>query len=379
MMNVLASLGSRLTCSGDECLSFIIVFLNLLTIFFLVYSSYRRVGKFTIIFGYFWSSFIMITSIIVLIIHTCIFTLGATLFTAMAIVAVLSMIWDYKKSDANLRSGRMGCYVIFPTDDHKFVFGLHNNHNKLLALSSYKYNSVEEAKDDIRLIKQVTEKVLLEDLTKSWILDVNHPKFKMFKKDENYYFTFELEERLTMLKSNSFIDSNACHRTANQAVKCLKTDILYLSSSENDLQKGSDFLQKITVKKEDAKEEVVEEKPVIINKVTLYEYLDGKYGKAVLLNRRKNETTTGLLVADTYYTYNNENKSICFAYVSEDKEHCTVLLRLDKETAKKYHLTFSRFPKSNQKDWYKIVVDSSFDGKQVLMLLDKSKEYCDNK
>ena len=93
------SINSALVCNPDECLSYIIVFLNLLTIFYLVYSSYKKVNKITRIFGYIWSCLIMVASVVVLAIHTCIFTIAGTIFSGMAIIAVLSMIFESKKAE----------------------------------------------------------------------------------------------------------------------------------------------------------------------------------------------------------------------------------------------------------------------------------------
>ena len=239
---MILNIQTSLLCNADECLSFIVVFLNLLTVFYLVYSSYKRFTKITEIFGYAWSGFIALASVIVLAIHTCIFTISGTVFTGMAISAILQMIFEHKKEDINepLKTN-LGCYVIFKTTDDKFVFGLHNKKKELLALSFYKYNSVEDAKKAIANSRESGKDIELEDLTGDWVIDAKHPKFKMYLEEEKYFFEFNASESITLLKSEAIDESSKCQKMVKDAMKCVTSNVTYLSSAEKDIKNGEKF------------------------------------------------------------------------------------------------------------------------------------------
>lgn len=154
------SLHSKLICNADECLSYILVLLNMLTIFYLVYSSYKKVSKITRIFGYFWSSLIMCGTVVVLFLHTCIFTIMCAVFTAMAIISVLSMIFESKEEEKlammKLDFSDMikdiveekDFYIIYKVEDNKYSFVLKRD-NKIILKSIYKYDTVEDARNAI--------------------------------------------------------------------------------------------------------------------------------------------------------------------------------------------------------------------------------------
>lgn len=259
-LHIMNMLASSLICDADECLSFIIVFLNLLTIFFLVFSSYIKInGKVLRIFGYFWSAFIMVMSVIVLAIHTCIFTLGGIIFTAMAMAAVLSLVLESKKKEGNtgeyeVKKKNVGCYVIFPTTDDAFVFGLHNRSNQLLAMSKYKYKTVEEAKEAIMLARSSGESASFEDLTKSWVIDAKHPKFRMYLKNNKYLFELAISEECSILRSKPITDASLCLKMVKEARKCVSNNNLYFATAQADIMKG----ERYNFYKEGAKEKEVD-------------------------------------------------------------------------------------------------------------------------
>ena len=127
-----------------------------------------------------------------------------------------------------------------------------------------------------------------------------------------------------------------------------------------------------------------------VNKQTLYDFLNGKYGNKVILNRRENKTLTGLPLADTYYTYLNQKqengkqqkKKVCFAYVYEKNDACLILAKLDSSTARalrrsKKSITASKFPRSKAGDWYSLMVDETFTEDEIHNILISAKEYCE--
>ena len=126
-----------------------------------------------------------------------------------------------------------------------------------------------------------------------------------------------------------------------------------------------------------------------VNKQTLFEYLKAEYGNKVVLNRRENQTKTGLPLADTYYTFADEiqenkktKKKVCFAYVYENNGACLILVRLDKAYMaalknNKKSIMARRFPKSKQKDWYSVIVNDTFTEDEIHEILKDAKNYCE--
>ena len=109
-----------------------------------------------------------------------------------------------------------------------------------------------------------------------------------------------------------------------------------------------------------------------INKEYVALYLAGKYGDKVVINRRVNETKTGLPLADTHYAV--ADKKVCFVYVYEIGETTMLLLKVDdtygRALAKKHPIVKkSAFPKSRD-SWYSVIVDDSFLDGEVESILD---------
>lgn len=298
------------------------------------------------------------------------------------------------------------------------MFGLFDKKNNPIAMSSYKYSTVEEAKEAIKLSKVSGYDCEFEDLTQNWVADAKHPKFRMYLKKQKFFFDLAVSEKLTILKSDAFEDAANCLRSVKDARTCVTTDSLYFATSKEDVKNGKKF--PLFSLNENVKEKEVEElEPVVeedneehkdaktlaeslkamedvktsnnINKQTLFEYLNGEYGNKVILNRRENQTKTGLPLADTYYTYcsvKQENgketkKKVCFAYVYENNGACLVLAKLDKNYANslrksKKSIMPSKFPKSKLNDWYSIIVNDTFTEEEIHTILINAKEYCEN-
>ncbi len=109
-----------------------------------------------------------------------------------------------------------------------------------------------------------------------------------------------------------------------------------------------------------------------INKAYVAAYLAGKYGEMVELNRRGNETKTGLPLADTHYV--NGAKKVCFVYVYEVDGTAMLLVKVNdaygQALAKKHSLVKkSAFPKSKDA-WQSVIVDDSFTDGEVEKILD---------
>ena len=425
-LNVLLenSIFSKLLCDTDSCLSYIIILLDILSVFYLVFCSYYKITKRVRLIGYIWSVILLCSTVVIMFFHTCIFTITGVVFTIMIEMAMLSVVFNHDKSSENdkvekstkTKKKNVGCYVIFPTNDNNFVFGLFDKKNNLIAMSSYKYSTVEEAKDAIKLSKVSGYDCEFEDLTQNWVADAKHPKFRMYLKKQKFFFDLAISEKLTILKSDAFEDAANCLRAVKDARICVTTDSLYFATSREDVKNGKKF--PLFSLNESVQENVIEERVVEddneeqkdaktlseslkamenvktsnnINKQTLFEYLNGEYGDKVVLNRRENLTKTGLPLADTYYTYcfeKQENgkltkKKVCFAYVYENNGACLVLAKLDKNYANslrksKKSIMPSKFPKSKLNDWYSIIVNDTFTEEEIHTILINAKEYCEN-
>ena len=110
-----------------------------------------------------------------------------------------------------------------------------------------------------------------------------------------------------------------------------------------------------------------------INKQYVADYLHLKYDKNVVLNRRGNETKTGLPLADTHYAV-GEEKNVCFVYVYEVEGTTMLLVKVSDEygaaLAEKHPIVKrSAFPKSRS-PWYSVIVDDSFTAEEVEKILD---------
>ncbi len=89
----------NLTCSGEECLSLILIFVNILAVFYLVCCSFWKVGGFLKFIGWIWLGVLFAVTIKVLKSHICIYTLIVTVFTVMMLVAILSVILPHRTKE----------------------------------------------------------------------------------------------------------------------------------------------------------------------------------------------------------------------------------------------------------------------------------------
>ena len=361
---------SKLLCDTDECLSYILVLLGILSIFYLVYTSYRPVNKRVRIFGYIWSCFIMCFTVFIIFLHTCIFTILCAIFIGMMVIAVFSTVLENKPQKSENQDVKetkneknKGCYVIYPTDDNYFVFGLHAKNKSMLAKSVFKYKTLEEVKDAINICRSNGIISELEDSTGNWVLDVKHPKFRMYLEKHKYIIDLSINEEFIIIKSDEISDAKDALNIAKNSMNAVGSEILYFAVDKKEIKKGCDFIE---YKKEEIEEQEVEKKFLIqqndvneedfvnepaqqevtlttdeeevdameenkesnspievesvtlseslsqvenvktlpqISKLSLFDHCTQKYNSDVILNHRPNETKTGLPLADTYYTY----------------------------------------------------------------------------
>lgn len=410
-MNTMMSGGTGLSifaCSAEECLSWIIILLNILTVFYLVFCAWYKVTKAVKVIGYVWASALLVGTVAVVAIHTCIFTILSAVFSGLIIMAVLSVVMN-KGVLANVMESEekakkpIGCYVIHKTDKGNLCFVVYDDRKVAIAKSWYKYKSIEETKAAIEECRSSGRIASVEDKTRSWIEFVNHPKFELSEQDGRYSFVMALDSESKMIQSEKFREYEQCNKTMETAMSAVLSERLYYA--EREIVSDGQFEEKVKPKADSKEEEVVateveevkeepkatEEKAVtlseslklagestkneVISKKYIADYLEKKYGKGVDVNRRANTIKSGRLpLADTHYAVEGKNKT-CFVFVYETDGNVLLLLNATKELGKKFakgHETVrpSLFPKSQDK-WYSVVVDGSFKSEDVDAMLDE--------
>ena len=224
---------SSIICSADECLCWIIVLLNILTIFYLVFCAWFKVTKTVRIAGYVWASALAVGSITVLPIHTCIFTILSTVFSGLVIMAVLSVAFNkgaFANDDEEERP--QGSYVVHKTDAGNFTFVVYDNKKQAIAKSCFKYASIDEAKAAINACRKNGSIASIEDRTQSWIEFVNYPKFELVNDNGKFSFSLAIGENSKVIKSESFDEYEECKKAMKKTASAVKTTKVYFAEHE---------------------------------------------------------------------------------------------------------------------------------------------------
>ena len=96
MMALLADGGflAKLACENTECMSYIVSFLDILTVLYLSFCASFRVTKGVRIFGWIWAAVVIAGTVTVVALHTCLFTLVSALFTALILMALFGVTFE---------------------------------------------------------------------------------------------------------------------------------------------------------------------------------------------------------------------------------------------------------------------------------------------
>ena len=204
-----------MVCSGSECFCWILVLLNIFALFYLVFCSFWKVSKLVKISGWVYLGILIGSAILTLFFHTCIYTLLATIFTAMMLMAILSILLPQQgdpceKSEKEKAPKPMGAYVIFETFDGWFTFGLYDAKRKNLVNSTYAYRSMAEAKEAIASCAAGGVIAQTEDRTGLWIQERYIPKFEISKYGEMYGFSLHISEEDSIIHSEKFRKIGPC-------------------------------------------------------------------------------------------------------------------------------------------------------------------------
>lgn len=409
-MNTLMSGGTGLAyfaCSAEECLSWVIILLNILTVFYLVFCSWYKVTKTVKVIGYVWASALTVGTVAVVAIHTCIFTILSSVFTALILMAVLSVVFGKGVLECTDEGEKQvktsGSYVIHKTDKGNYAFVLYDTRKSAIAKSCFKYNSIEETKAAIEMCRNSGRIAAVEDKTQRWIEFVNHPKFELFEQDGKYGFILSLTSDTKILQSETFGEYEQCKKTMQSALSAVLSDKIYFAEREiladnqfsdvNVASKSEDSAdeevaasvvensvpyaqpEQITLKEslELAAQSTRKEK---ITKKYIADYLKSKFGTEVKSNCRANYIKSGKLpLADTHYVLAGKTQA-CFAFVYEVNETVMLLLKVSKKSGDaiaKGHTNVhqSAFPRTRDK-WYSVIIDDSFTNKEVEKVLEES-------
>lgn len=250
-----------LACSGTECFCWMLVLFNILAVFYLVFCSFWKVSRLVKIFGWVHSGVLICVAIATLFYHTCIYTLLATLFTGMMLMAILSIILP-QQSEPRTKTEKvkppkpMGAYVISETYDGWFVFGIFDAKRKNLINSTYAYDSVEKAKEAIHNCRANGLIAETEDRSDSWIQEKYIPKFEVCKYGERYGFSLYIVEEDSIVHSEEFDKLSSCLARLEKVRENIGTTEIYMSVDKLD---GSGYKKFGEMPEEPIEEEIVEE------------------------------------------------------------------------------------------------------------------------
>lgn len=288
---------TKLACESTDCLSYIISFVDILTVLYLSYCASFRVNKGVRIFGWVWAGVVVAATVTIVAIHTCLFTLVSALFTALVLMALFGVTFESiteerRKKEAKEEGEKPAAQLVCP----------------LAACGC-----------------------------------------------------------MMMQKQPAIAPAEPTAPAEPAVAPHVEPVVEEVAATEDKAEEGEGVSLKDTI--EAARATVSHSK---INKEYVALYLAGKYGDKVVINRRVNETKTGLPLADTHYAV--ADKKVCFVYVYEIGETTMLLLKVDdtygRALAKKHPIVKkSAFPKSRD-SWYSVIVDDSFLDGEVESILD---------
>lgn len=112
----------------------------------------------------------------------------------------------------------------------------------------------------------------------------------------------------------------------------------------------------------------------LIGKEFCASYLEQKHAGSVEINRRENQTSTGLPLADTHFAVEGSKRK-CFVYVYETEGSPMLLINAKESLAKEImerhqNVHLSAFPKSKDA-WYSLLLDDTYTEEEVGYILDR--------
>lgn len=224
-----------ITCSGTECLCWILVLFNILAVFYLVFCSFWKVTRIVKITGWVISAGLLCLTVGILIAHTCIYTLLTTVFTCMMIMAIFAVVLPQPNANtedekAEKRQGKLGAYVISKTNDNRYVFALYDSARRLIVKSKYSYDSIDETKQEICVCRNNGMMAAINDKTGAWIQEEQYPTFEMYVSGGKYRFCLKINGEYVIFDSNGFDELRACEKTLEKAKQAVASTDVYLNT-----------------------------------------------------------------------------------------------------------------------------------------------------
>lgn len=234
----------NITCSGTECLCWILVLFNILAVFYLVFCSFWKVTRIVKITGWVFSAGLLCATIGILIAHTCIYTLLMTVFTCMMIMAILAVVLPQPNANAedekeSNKKVKLGAYVISKTNDNRYVFALYDNVRRLIVNSQYSYASIETTKQEICVCRNNGMKAAINDKTGVWIQEEQYPTFEMYVDGGQYRFCLKINGEYMIFASNGFDELRSCEKILEKAKQAVASTDVYLNT---EIVNGKDYL-----------------------------------------------------------------------------------------------------------------------------------------
>lgn len=126
-----------------ECVAWISITACIVSLATLAALTFFRCNKTARLAVSVWNVVAVVCSVVVLVLHACVFSVVATVFAALLCAFALAIFFRNEKPQFSL--GNDGAYVVFERDG-KVELLLFDDQNKLLAKSPTLFDSAEEAK-----------------------------------------------------------------------------------------------------------------------------------------------------------------------------------------------------------------------------------------
>ena len=272
--NLLLDINSFLTeiaCTSTNCLCWIIVALNILTVFYLVFCSFFKVNTVAKVIGWIWLLLLVGGTVVVIVFHTCIYALLCAIFTTLIMVAVLSAIItgrEKKTAEKAEESDKKGCYVI-SKEGENYYFALYDEQKNFIVRSVLGYSSIADTKQAIIECRESGKIADVEDYTQEWVKYVDHPKYEIFAENGKYFFRFSITQENVVLISYPYKKSVACIKDLEKLREVILSEEIYFNLGKD--VKPGDLDKKEEAVEEVSEEPVVEETPALVIKTTYVE------------------------------------------------------------------------------------------------------------
>lgn len=231
------ALDKFLSPTGSFC--WLVILLAVFALFYLIFCSYYKVNNTVKLIGWCYSAFMIICDIVILAVKLDIFTLGSVLFSAMLLMAIISIVLPNNTGGAVIattnsdqteqKPANVGSYVVRELENGRTCFELYDRSNKFIVRSHYCYKDVQQAMEQIEVTRENGKIAALQDRTAQWIQEADHPKFEMYRDGEKFFFHLAVNGKYVILKSKGYDDLATCKVMLKKAMKAVLSEKVYRS------------------------------------------------------------------------------------------------------------------------------------------------------